>query len=79
MQLSRKARWTGAGFLAFSGLLTVLWSGYRAAYALWLNAHPLYDDAYWAGQFSKYFTVFAFGVVVVLVSLWWVVRLRRHR
>lgn len=61
------------------GFLVLFWSGHRAAYSVWLNAHPLYDDAYWAEQFNRYFTIFAAALVVELAAVWWLIRLRRGR
>jgi len=39
---------------------------YYASYAVWLNAHPLYDDEYWAGQFYIAAVAFFISLVVAI-------------
>ena len=46
---------------------------------MWLNAHPLYDDAFWAARLNEYFTVFAAALVLELDAIWWPIRLRASR
>lgn len=76
--MRRRWRRALAALALFGGFLVLCWSGYRAAYSLWLNAHPMYDDAYWAAQFTLFFGVFASALVVELAAVWWLIRLRRE-
>ena len=46
-----------------------LWMAYGAAYSLWLNAHPLHDDEYWAHRFYQYSVGFLVSVCVAVLSL----------
>ena len=77
--MNRNLRRALAWLALLGGFLVLFRSGYRAAYSVWLNAHPLYDDAYWAERFNRYFTIFAAALVVELAAVWWLIRLRRGR
>lgn len=56
---------------AVLGVLAMVWLAYCASYCVWLNAHPLYDDDYWASWLSVYFWgLIAVGLLEVLMFLW---------
>jgi hypothetical protein len=57
-------RWYVGGMIV--GGIGVLCSLYYASYAVWLNAHPLYDDEYWAQQFYIAAVAFLISLVVAI-------------
>jgi hypothetical protein len=55
-------------------LLVVYWM----VYAAWMNAHPLYDDIYWAYVFNFRTALFLVGALICIWLIVRLVRLYRH-
>ena len=61
-------RWVWISLSLGSGIVAI-WMAYGAAFAVWLNAHPKYDDEYWAFMFYLYAGGFCVSVCVATFSV----------
>jgi len=59
-----RRKWYVAAMVA--GGIGAICSLYRASLAVWLNAHPQYDDDYWAQQFYIASVAFLISLVVAI-------------
>ncbi len=71
-------RIVGALGILTIGVPLMAWAFCAAAFALWMNAHPLHDDWLWAQRFKVYSTAFLSVVSVVIgaIACVWFARLQ---